>query len=120
MNGRVNTKSVIYKRAKQSHQIYNYHTVLVRLLSNLNEVCDNLVLLGRRQGGRWHVKGSKQVTKVAGKRELRTTDEILRLRKKAAQNKNKQMSKGARAKRRQHQSLSSHQPKTRTGKKRKR
>ena len=91
-----------------------------KITGSLNEYFRQVCVLGRKRGGRWHVKGSKQVTKVAGKRELRTTDEILRSRKKAAQNKYKQMSKSGRAKRRQHQSLSSHQPKTRTGKKRKR
>lgn len=80
-----------------------------------------LVFIGRRQG-RWHVKGPKQTTKGTGKRELRTTDEILQLRKKAAQNKYKQMSKSERNKKRHHRSMSSsYKPKTRkAGKGRKR
>lgn len=78
------------------------------------------LFLGRKQGGRWHMKGSKQASsKGAGKRELRTTDEILQLRKKAAQNKYKQLSKSQRAKRKQ-RTMSSHQTKARTGKRRKR
>jgi len=77
------------------------------------------VVIGRRRG-RWHVKGPKQTTKGTGKRELRTTDEILQLRKKAAQNKYKQMSKSERAKRKHQQSMSSYKTKTRkTGKRRK-
>lgn len=65
------------------------------------------------------MKGLKQTSKVTGKRELRTSDEILQLRKKAAQNKYKQMSKSERAKRKQHNIPSRH-TKTRTGKRRKR
>lgn len=77
--------------------------------------------LGRRGGGRWHTKGSKQATKEeTGGRELRTTDEILRLRKKASQNKYRQMSKNERAKRRQQRKVPSHRSTTRTSKRRKR
>lgn len=65
------------------------------------------------------MKGSKQASKEAGGRELRTTDEILQLRKKRVQNKYKQMSKSERAKRRQKQRVPSHLS-TRTGRRRKR
>lgn len=90
------------------------------LLVLLNENFDISFLGRKKRGGRWHVKGSKQGSEGTGTRELRTTDEILQLRKKAAQNKYKQMSKSERAKRRKQRSMLSHQAKTRTGKRRKR
>ena len=65
------------------------------------------------------MKGSKQTSNEAGGRELRTTDEILQLRKKRVQNKYKQMSKSERAKRRQKQRVPSYLS-ARTGRKRKR
>lgn len=120
MNGRVNTKWTNYEKVKQSHRTHSYPTVIVRPTTWCHKSLWQVFLLERRRGGKWHTKGSKQATKVIGKRELHTTDEILRLRKKAAQNKYKQMSKSERAKRRQQRSTSSHQMRNRTRRKQKR
>lgn len=96
--------------------LHNHHREYNYLMEN-NFV---VLLLGKRRGGRWHAKGLKQASKGAPKRELRTTDEILRLRKKTAQNKYKQMSKSERAKKKHRQSMVSQQTKNKTGKRRKR
>lgn len=71
-----------------------------------------LKFLGRR--GRWHTKGSKQAAKGLAKKELRSADEILQLRKKASRNRYRQMSKRDRSKRKQQKiNTSSHQSKIR-------
>ena len=77
----------------------------------LNNSIVTLKISGRQ--GRWHTKGSKQIAKGLAKRELRSADEILQLRKKASQNRYRQMGKRDRSKRKQKINTSSRQSKIR-------